>query len=285
MQNQQGETDTFWWKFCLSGPGLEQEAEILFEYGFQGTQVINPDQVEAYIQLTSSQKILLAANLEKLNIRILASVLVPNKNWTQLCPELWNKVECGAFTVCPLESVHVSHSLRASDIGVIPGAGFGTGHHPSTALALSLLQSQVIKNAAPARILDLGTGSGILAIAAAKLFNAEIVAIDNDPSAIRNAKDNLSLNKITTVELLESDASQLKGAFNLILANMYAELLEILRPRIEQAITADGFCIFAGILEHLSQDLISLYERNGWRVIEKVQSAEWVALLLQRDNG
>lgn len=285
MQNKQGESDSIWWKFCLSGPGLEQEAEILFEYGFQGTQVINPDQVEAYIQLTSAQKLQIATDLEKHNIRILSSVLVPNKNWTQLCPELWNKVECGAFTICPLESVDVAHSLGPADIGIIPGEGFGTGHHPSTALALTLLQSQVIKNAAPSRILDLGTGSGILSIAAAKLFSAEIVAVDNDPSAIRNAKDNLALNQITSVQLLESDASKLQGAFGLILANMYAELLERLRPNIEQAITSAGFCIFAGILEHLSEDLIALYQHNGWKVLNKVQSAEWVALLLQRESA
>jgi len=155
---------------------------------------------------------------------------VPDENWAERSQAALTPVTVGRLTIAPPWTVN--DALRASVPGpiivILPSMGFGTGHHASTRLCLELLQRVPLQNK---RVLDIGTGSGVLAIAARVLGAASVVGIDFDPDAITNARENLELNAISEgVRFAESDIQAHAGgstvAYDLILANLTGSLLQ-----------------------------------------------------------
>jgi ribosomal protein L11 methyltransferase len=108
------------------------------------------------------------------------------------------------------------------------------------------------------------------------------LAIDNDPAALDNARDNIEMNAASNIDLQLQEASALSGSFNLILANIYAELLLDLMPVLQRVSKPKTWLICAGILDYLAPQVISAYEVAGWELIESAHQGEWVALLWKR---
>ncbi len=144
-----------------------------------------------------------------------------------------------------------------------PGMAFGTGGHETTRLCLECLESILCSTGLPSgaiRVLDLGTGSGILAIAAAKLGTAEIDAVDIDPQAVLVATENFILNGVEKkINCSTTSIKQLEGSYNIILANILAEELVRMAPDIIKHLSPGGDLVLSGILGEREQLV-----RNGF---------------------
>ncbi|MCB2182176.1 MAG: 50S ribosomal protein L11 methyltransferase [Desulfobulbaceae bacterium] len=135
-------------------------------------------------------------------------------------------------------------------IEIDPGLAFGTGLHASTRLALQLTEKAFSLNPPPTTVLDVGTGTGILGMAAAFLGATDVTCIDNDPDAVVCALENVSQNKLSsTVKVSGMDLDDLRGTYDLIIANITADVLTLLAPGLTRLLASPGQLILAGILK------------------------------------
>jgi ribosomal protein L11 methyltransferase len=136
---------------------------------------------------------------------------------------------------------------------------------------------------APTRVLDVGTGSGILAIAAARLFRVVVDAIDIDTSALDNARDNCMLNSsLDTVHLSATPIEHLTGSYDLILGNLYGEVLVTMEPQMKRLAAKHCTIILSGITDLVRNIVVEEYTRdNLWHVTHEYSEDGWVCLILQ----
>ncbi len=166
-----------------------------------------------------------------------------------------------------------------------PGMAFGTGQHASTKLALALM-SPCFKNpraGKPARVLDVGTGTGILAMAAGTFGADQVLAIDNDPEAVKVARFNVNSNSLDwNVAVDDKPLSQVSGSFNLILANIVHDVLCGMAPDFKRLLHDRGLVILSGILRGKQEhSLEKVFADNGMDLLCTEHEEEWVAMLLQ----
>ncbi len=164
-----------------------------------------------------------------------------------------------------------------------PGQAFGTGQHASTSMALDLLRIS-LQNVENARVLDVGCGTGILAMAAA-LFGAEtVLAIDNDPEAVRVARENIAANHLTrTIRVSGRSLTDTEGSFDLICANIIHNVLVEMAPELVVRLAPGGRLVLAGILAgEQEENIVRVYEELGCRPEERRHTDEWTALRLTK---
>lgn len=163
-----------------------------------------------------------------------------------------------------------------------PGRAFGTGSHPTTSLCLKLMEENISEGDS---VIDVGTGSGILMIAADRLGASEIYGTDIDELAVESAKENLELNKIS-----EEKAKVYKGdlisvvenkKFDVVVANILADVLLILLHDISKVVKPNGKIIFSGIIEDKCELLKREVESLGFTVEEIKADKEWRAMLIK----
>jgi ribosomal protein L11 methyltransferase len=168
-----------------------------------------------------------------------------------------------------------------------PGMAFGTGGHETTRLCLELLErimDEMPVTLSPA-VLDLGTGSGILAMAAVHLGAGRVCAVDIDPLAIEVARENLAANGLAeAVECGTTPLESLAGAFDVILANILAEELVRLAPHLAKRLTAGGLLVLSGILAEKEGLVRSGFASQPLEYCETLADGEWVALLYRRKD-
>ncbi|HEY8165458.1 MAG TPA: 50S ribosomal protein L11 methyltransferase [Gemmatimonadaceae bacterium] len=164
-----------------------------------------------------------------------------------------------------------------------PAMAFGTGEHATTRGCLSLLQTA---NPSGKRVADLGTGSGVLAIAAAKLGAVRIVAIEIDPDAIPNARANVVLNGVADrVTIIEGDAAPillLLRPFDLIVANILSTVIRELFDQIADSLSPSGAAILSGILDEESADMKEFLAGRGWIIASEITEDRWWSALIAR---
>ena len=167
-----------------------------------------------------------------------------------------------------------------------PGQAFGTGAHASTLLVLRIIQDLADRGARPARVLDLGTGSGILALGVAALWpKAEVVAVDSDPAAVAVAAENVAANGAgARIRASNADLRELPGNFDLALANIQADVLAQLAAPLCDRIAPDGFLVLSGLLSQQATPIADQYCARGM-ALEEVrrdeEDAVWSAVLLR----
>jgi ribosomal protein L11 methyltransferase len=170
-----------------------------------------------------------------------------------------------------------------------PGMAFGTGLHPSTRLCIAALEAFVRPGD---RVLDLGTGSGVLALVAAKLGAASILATDIDTLAVRVATENAGVNGLAVGDQLRiehgSVPAGMAGHFQVIVANILAEVLVGLfdgvygNPPLVEPLAPGGYLILSGILDERGPLVIEAAARHGLHLVEQRQEGDWIALTVQR---
>ncbi|HEX8281642.1 MAG TPA: 50S ribosomal protein L11 methyltransferase [Chthoniobacterales bacterium] len=178
------------------------------------------------------------------------------------------------------EEAVLSIGRRGAAMLVIPaGAAFGTGDHATTAMSLRILERATRGLPAGWRMLDAGTGSGILALAAQRFGAGEVVGIDNDATAIATAKSNALLNGITHVRFAVGDVTQrLSGRYDIVAANLYSELLRTLMPSFRKALAPDGVLILSGVMRTQERPVLMTLRAAGFRVSETRRRGKWIAL-------
>lgn len=168
-----------------------------------------------------------------------------------------------------------------------PGMAFGTGQHESTRLALSLLTTYLHENPGSIdTVLDVGTGTGILAMAAALFGAGKVIAIDNDPEAIAVAENNVLHNHLSaTISVSGESLQELDGPFDLICANIVHDVLADMAPQIVKLLAPKSRLVLAGILSGGQEDNLSkIYAQHGIETVLHRTEGEWVALLLSAKN-
>jgi len=161
-----------------------------------------------------------------------------------------------------------------------PGLAFGTGTHQTTSLCLEYLDSNPPKNL---HIVDFGCGTGVLAIAAAKLGAASVIAIDNDPQAVLSSKENVAKNNceniISTIHSIDQkDGNQ----YDLLIANILANPLVELEPLFSDLVCSNGLLLLSGILKEQVDRVVNCYSVN-FSNIEVVNKDEWFRLSAKRN--
>lgn len=164
---------------------------------------------------------------------------------------------------------------------------FGTGHHPTTAGCLEALES--LADLAPRNVLDLGTGSAVLAIAAAKLWETQVLATDIDEPSIRIARENIALNdaqdsvRAEAADGFAHSEIAARAPFELILANILAGPLVELAPAMANNTAPEGVAVLAGLLAEQEADVRAAYEVVGFTVSARIVAHEaWPVLVLRR---
>lgn len=194
--------------------------------------------------------------------------------------EAWKK------DIAPLTvgRVHVRPSWIATpapagtvEIVLDPGMAFGTGSHPTTSLCLRAL-SDLLAVRPGARVLDVGTGSGLLAIAAAKLGAAHVAGNDNDPVAVKVAAENAAANGVS-VALTGADVPRVPGGpFDVVVANILANTLVALAPALAGQLAPGGVVLLSGILVPQEEEVQAAYLAQGLAPLPGAREGEWSLL-------
>ncbi len=170
-------------------------------------------------------------------------------------------------------------------VEIDPGMAFGTGTHPSTQMCLRLLDEIIPSFTRKPSLLDVGTGSGILAIAARKLGVQKILAVDTDPVAIENARANGRANRIKAGVLFRTGSiGGLKRAFDLVAANLLPQEILALADGLPRCVAPGGLLILSGLLTRQKKEIAGVFARHGFAVIDSRKSKGWAALVLKRIN-
>jgi ribosomal protein L11 methyltransferase len=224
-------------------------------------------------------------------------VSIPEPEFRTVAEEQWANAWKEHFYVTRIGSRFVikpswrEYAPQADDIVIEldPGMAFGTGLHPTTQMCLLTLE----KHLQPGdRVLDLGTGSGILAIAAVKLEAASCLAYDIDPVAVESARANVAANGVqeavrvmrgSLAEALDFKRENLKSGFDLALVNILAKIIvELCGKGLSDAVKPGGLAAFAGLIDTQEAEVRGALERSGLQVIERAQEKDWVGLLCRK---
>ena len=211
---------------------------------------------------------------------------LPDVDWIKLSQEGLPPVRAGRFFV------YGAHDAGTVPHGVIPirieaGLAFGTGHHETTALCLHVL-SDLSKRRRFANVLDLGCGTGLLAIGAAKLWRKSVLASDIDPVAVEVTRENARANgeapliRALTADGLDHPALAGQAPYDLIVANILAGPLTKLAPAIARALAPGGMLVLSGLLQWQENLVLSFYRPHGLQWRNARREGVWSALTLER---
>ncbi len=219
----------------------------------------------------------------------LAFQTVEAKDWVKASLEGLVPVPAGRFVV---HGQHDRARIAGNKLGIEIEAAlaFGTGHHGTTRGCLLLLDD-LLKRRRPARVLDLGSGTGVLAIAAAKALRRPVLASDIDPQAVIVARDNAKLNDVG--QLIDAvcaigfsaPAFRARAPFDLILANILANPLRQMAPAMARHLAPSGFVILSGLLPAHTRGVVASYRAAGLELVRRLQVDGWCSLLMQRPGS
>ena len=274
---------------ALSGTGVEESPPTADGAAVSGFFELHgaggdhpPERAEAVVSLVEARMAELFALYRQEPVRATHTLLADEDwatSWQQyfkpfaIVPGLVIKPSWEPYTPAPGERV----------IEMDPGMAFGTGQHASTRLALELIAARLERSPC-ARALDVGTGTGILAMAAALFGCARVVAVDNDPDAVTVARQNVAHNRLAErIDLGSTPVAEIGGLFQLVAANIVHDVLVDMAPELTRLSAPGASLVLAGILSGEQEaHLVQVYTALGCRILDRRYRDEWVALELLR---
>ncbi len=233
----------------------------------QGEGIIN-DVEKALLELKNTELGALCGTLE-MNVSV-----VDDSDWKDNWKQFYKPIVIDNLVVCPAwEQYETDKKLLKID----PGMAFGTGSHETTSLCLEFLQTVDLENS---RVLDVGCGSGILSQAAVLLGAPFATGCDIDEAAVTCAKANASLNNLTDkTEYFAGDLlDNVDGKYEIVVANIVADIVMMLTSDISKVIKPDGIYISSGIISERAPEVIACIEKHGFEVLEIRERRGWVAI-------
>lgn len=199
---------------------------------------------------------------------------VRDEDWLESWKASFTPIRIGVFLVRPSWSEPAGEA--ATEIVLDPGMAFGTGLHPTTRQCLEAIGALAVDGR---RVLDVGTGSGILAIAAAKRGALEVIAVDTDRIAIDATRENAERNGVR-VEVRLGSAGEVDGAFDLVLANLVGATLVQIAADLRARVARSGRLVAAGITHEREREVREALAAQGLRVVDRDERDDWVRLIL-----
>ena len=207
--------------------------------------------------------------------------LLPENDWNETWKKSFVPIDIGEnLTIIPSWLKKETDRLP---VIIDPGMVFGTGYHETSQTCLILIE-KISKGGQKESCLDIGTGSGILAIGAARLGFRQVIAIDIDPMAIDAAKRNVEENGLKNVVVREGDIFSVEGQFNLILANLLSGILVDIAPEIVARLHPGGTAVLSGMFTGQEDEVTKAFENAGLTLGETVISGKWVTLVFSRSS-
>lgn len=193
----------------------------------------------------------------------------------------WVKVYQDSIQPLCIDKFYIHPTWDAPDANLIniaidPALAFGTGHHPTTASALRAIAKYIKKSD---KVLDVGCGSGILGVAAIKL-GAVVDACDTDIACVENSQLNSELNSVKFNNLWEGSCSFTKDSYDVVVANIVADVLIFIANDLKSVVKEDGILILSGILEKYESKVLKFYQ--DFEILEKIAQDEWVTFILKQ---
>ena len=294
----------FVWRKRASAVWLAANEAPLREIGGQRLAITSrPDRKTAIAEIAGSSR----RNLEKIRSRFGGTIEKLPRDWLREFSRSQKSepIKIGNRLVI-YRSVTSKNRSRNKSLLIPAGRAFGTGEHPTTAMSLRLLErctrfwgvqpaslhssaacrrrlfkkgsAGSLRSPEPERtLLDLGTGSGILALAAARFGAKRVIAIDDDPLAIATARENARRNKLDNIDFRVADVRRwpFSPRIEIITANLFSELLIEILPKLKRA----QRLILSGILRDQEAQLVRALKRNGIVIVEMRRRGKWIAIL------
>jgi ribosomal protein L11 methyltransferase len=205
--------------------------------------------------------------------------VLPDRDWNETWKQNFVPIDVGDnLSIIPSWLTADTHRIP---IVIDPGMVFGTGHHETTRTCLSLIE-QLAKHAGRKTFLDIGTGTGILAIGAARLGFEKVMAVDIDPLAVDAAVRNVAANGLGNVEVKEGSISSVNGTFDAIVANLLSEILIAIAPEVIARLNPGGTAILSGLLVGQEDAVIAAMSSAGLTYQEKIIDGTWVSLIFRK---
>ena len=300
--------------------GADLIANILMELGAAGTEIDDPSLVNEYIdaglwdytdlpRAEDTETVTVRAYLPE-DARLESSLLalaeriaalrhagaalgagtishsfVADEDWAETWKAYIHTEKIGERIVVRPTWEEYTPSANEIVIELDPGAAFGTGAHATTAMCLRWLEHLVSPGM---RVYDVGCGSGILAVAAAKLGAGEVIAMDYDPVAVSVAEENIRQNNVHNVVACESDLlSACEGAApaELITANIIADVIVRLFAQLDRHLALGGTLLASGIIDDRIADVEHAAAQHGFTVLDMTCEKEWAAMIIRRRLG
>jgi len=234
----------------------------------------------------------------------LSTIDVPDEDWAARSQASLRAIRIGSIVVAPPWDAEQGDEVRPQGVRlkpdttyggadpdvasglsrtiiIKPSMGFGTGHHATTRLCLAALQRLELRGRT---VLDVGTGSGVLAIAARMLGAIHVLGIDDDADAIQSARENLALNAGVQIELQVMDLhGVVLTPFDLVVANLTGGLLMNTAARLQDLTAPAGRLVLSGFM--YTEEIGVLAAFRGFAVVDRAQEEEWVCVTLQREGA
>lgn len=196
-----------------------------------------------------------------------------NSDWVAMYQQSITPLAIDKFYIHPTWD---EESPELINIAIDPALAFGTGHHPTTATSLQAVSKYVKEGD---RVLDVGCGSGILGIGAMKL-GASVDACDTDPISVENSIKNAQLNNLEFADIWEGSCSLTKKKYNIVLANIVADVLTFIAKDLKNALDKDAILVLSGILDKYESKVLNFYKDCD--IVERIAKEEWVTLVVKR---
>lgn len=268
---------------------LEEKAEEIAHINLIDESLIAKDRTSSIIHIYISEEDNALEAVEFLKERLTAekidcevcSIGVNDNDWNENWKKYFHTIEVGEkLAIVPSWEEYENKESRTV-LSIDPGAAFGTGTHATTSLCLELLQKYVNDNT---NVLDIGCGSGILAIASVLLGAENAVGVDIDAQSVKTAKENAQINNITDkCEFIVGDlAEKVSGKFEIVCANIVADVIIRLFQNVKDFMTEDAVFIISGIIDIRKDDILSAAQEFGFTVIEEQYKDNWCAFVLKK---
>lgn len=205
---------------------------------------------------------------------------VDEEDWANSWKQYYKPIKVGKRIVIVPEWEDYTTTNDEITVLMDPGMAFGTGTHETTRLCLELVERYLPIDST---VLDVGTGSGILAITASKLGAKSIFACDIDPTAIKVARENVVLNEIDNITCEVSDLlNNVTGIYDFISANIVADIIIRMAPDVGKYLKIGGIIITSGIINTQADEVKNVMESNGFRVIDTIMENDWIAYAFRK---
>ncbi len=272
---------------------VEAVSEILSRIGYNGIAVEVPLErgrgadhtVKAYVTLDADAYAKVSdvrdalGHLQAFGLGPIGDIVarrIDDKDWLESWKAEFVPIRIGAFLVRPTWSDAVAGD--AVELVLDPGMAFGTGLHPTTQQCLEALSTLSLEGKS---VLDVGTGSGILAIAAAKRGASPVVAVDTDVLAVDAARENAVRNGVA-IPVAAGSAADVPGRFDVVIANIVSPVLQRIAPHLAARLVGGGTLLVAGINAPAEAATREAFAHVRLALLDRTERDDWVALALRR---